>query len=93
MCLSITPHLRCNISYLEEWLREKDLQGSNAMETLGPLSQVAWLLQVNKTADEDAAEIKQRCSELSSVQVQTLRCDDIEQLLVYSVKKSPFFAT
>ncbi|KAI7812276.1 putative unconventional myosin-Vc, partial [Triplophysa rosa] len=61
--------IRCNISYLEEWLREKDLQGSNAMETLGPLSQVAWLLQVNKTADEDAAEIKQRCSELSSVQI------------------------
>lgn len=60
---------RCNISYLEEWLREKDLQSSCAMETLGPLSQVAWLLQVSKTTDEDAAEIKQRCSELSPVQV------------------------
>ncbi len=45
------------------------------MEMLGPLSQVAWLLQVNKTTDEDAAEIKQRCSELSSVQVQTTACD------------------
>ncbi|KAK7117256.1 hypothetical protein R3I94_022725 [Phoxinus phoxinus] len=61
--------IRCNISYLEEWLREKGLQSSCAMETLGPLSQVAWLLQVNKTTDEDAAEIKQRCSELSSVQI------------------------
>uniref|UniRef100_A0A672SDG7 Dilute domain-containing protein n=1 Tax=Sinocyclocheilus grahami TaxID=75366 RepID=A0A672SDG7_SINGR len=61
--------IRCNISYLEEWLREKDLQSSCAMETLGPLSQVAWLLQVNKTTDEDAAEIKQRCSELSPVQI------------------------
>ncbi|XP_051740847.1 unconventional myosin-Vc [Ctenopharyngodon idella] len=61
--------IRCNISYLEEWLREKGLQSSFAMETLGPLSQVAWLLQVNKTTDEDAAEIKQRCSELSSVQI------------------------
>ncbi|XP_073798784.1 unconventional myosin-Vc isoform X1 [Danio rerio] len=61
--------IRCNISYLEEWLREKDLLSSNAMETLGPLSQIAWLLQVNKTTDEDAAEIKQRCSELSAVQI------------------------
>uniref|UniRef100_A0A671S6Q3 Dilute domain-containing protein n=1 Tax=Sinocyclocheilus anshuiensis TaxID=1608454 RepID=A0A671S6Q3_9TELE len=61
--------IRCNISYLEEWLREKDLQSSCAMETLGPLSQVAWLLQVNKTTDDDAAEIKQRCSELSPVQI------------------------
>ncbi|XP_052399957.1 unconventional myosin-Vc [Carassius gibelio] len=61
--------IRCNISYLEEWLREKDLQSSCAMETLGPLSQVAWILQVNKTTDEDAAEIKQRCSELSPVQI------------------------
>uniref|UniRef100_A0A8C2HZ93 Myosin VC n=1 Tax=Cyprinus carpio TaxID=7962 RepID=A0A8C2HZ93_CYPCA len=61
--------IRCNISYLEEWLREKDLQSSCAMETLGPLSQVAWLLQVSKTTDEDAAEIKQRCSELSPVQI------------------------
>ncbi|XP_051978889.1 unconventional myosin-Vc isoform X2 [Xyrauchen texanus] len=61
--------IRCNISYLEEWLREKGLQSSCAMETLGPLSQVAWLLQVNKTTDEDAAEIKQRCSELSPVQI------------------------
>lgn len=66
-------HFRCNISYLEEWLREKDLQGSNAMETLGPLSQVAWLLQVSKTTDDDAAEIKKRCSELSTVQVETSR--------------------
>ncbi|XP_066522959.1 unconventional myosin-Vc [Hoplias malabaricus] len=61
--------IRCNISYLEEWLREKDLQGCSVMETLGPLSQAAWLLQVNKSTDEDAAEIQQRCFELSSVQI------------------------
>ncbi|XP_073720711.1 unconventional myosin-Vc isoform X1 [Misgurnus anguillicaudatus] len=61
--------IRCNISYLEEWLREKGLPGACTMEMLGPLSQVAWLLQVNKTTDEDAAEIKQRCSELSPVQI------------------------
>uniref|UniRef100_A0AAR2KH01 Myosin VC n=1 Tax=Pygocentrus nattereri TaxID=42514 RepID=A0AAR2KH01_PYGNA len=61
--------IRCNISYLEEWLREKGLQGCSVMETLGPLSQAAWLLQVNKTTDEDAAEIQQRCHELSPVQI------------------------
>ncbi|XP_007235204.2 unconventional myosin-Vc [Astyanax mexicanus] len=61
--------IRCNISYLEEWLREKGLQGCSAMETLGPLSQAAWLLQVNKTTDEDAAEIRQQCRELSAVQI------------------------
>ncbi|MCI4382023.1 hypothetical protein PGIGA_G00258860 [Pangasianodon gigas] len=61
--------IRCNISYLEEWLRDKGLQGYNVMETLGPLSQAAWLLQVNKTTDDDAAEIQQRCHELSPVQI------------------------
>ncbi|XP_076847044.1 unconventional myosin-Vc isoform X2 [Brachyhypopomus gauderio] len=61
--------IRCNISYMEEWLREKDLQACSAMETLGPLAQAAWLLQVNKTTDEDAAEIQQRCRELSAVQI------------------------
>ncbi|XP_041967020.1 unconventional myosin-Vc [Alosa sapidissima] len=61
--------IRCNISYLEEWLKEKDLQGSSAMETLRPLSQAAWLLQVNKTSDEDAREIRDSCPELSPVQI------------------------
>uniref|UniRef100_A0A4W4FBN0 Dilute domain-containing protein n=1 Tax=Electrophorus electricus TaxID=8005 RepID=A0A4W4FBN0_ELEEL len=61
--------IRCNISYLEEWLREKGLQSCSAMETLGPLAQAAWLLQVNKTTDEDAAEIQQRCRELYTVQI------------------------
>ncbi|KAL2093412.1 hypothetical protein ACEWY4_010724 [Coilia grayii] len=61
--------IRCNISYLEEWLKEKGLQGSSAMETLLPLSQVAWLLQVSKTTDEDAQEITEHCHELSPVQI------------------------
>lgn len=60
---------RCNISYLEEWLKEKDLQNSNAMDTLRPLSQAAWLLQVNKSTDDDAKEIVEKCTELSPVQV------------------------
>ncbi|XP_035272460.1 unconventional myosin-Vc [Anguilla anguilla] len=61
--------IRCNISYLEEWLKEKDLQHSNAMDTMEPLSQVAWLLQVNKSTDEDAKEISTKCTELNAVQI------------------------
>lgn len=60
---------RCNISYLEEWLKEKDLLASGAIETMEPLSQAAWLLQVSKSTDEDARQISETCTELSPVQV------------------------
>ncbi|XP_072574052.1 unconventional myosin-Vc isoform X2 [Paramormyrops kingsleyae] len=61
--------IRCNISYLEEWLKEKDLQASGAIETMEPLSQAAWLLQVSKSTDEDARQISETCTELSPVQI------------------------
>ncbi|XP_054980528.1 unconventional myosin-Vc [Sorex araneus] len=61
--------IRCNISYLEEWLKEKNLPGSLAKETLEPLSQAAWLLQVKKTTDSDATEISERCTALTAVQI------------------------
>ncbi|XP_062277204.1 unconventional myosin-Vc [Scomber scombrus] len=61
--------IRCNISYLEEWLKEKDLQSTNAIDTLKPLSQAAWLLQVNKSTDDDAKEITEKCTELNPVQI------------------------
>uniref|UniRef100_A0A669P8R8 Myosin VC n=1 Tax=Phasianus colchicus TaxID=9054 RepID=A0A669P8R8_PHACC len=61
--------IRCNISYLEEWLKDKNLQGSNAKETLEPLSQAAWLLQVKKITDDDAKEICEHCTSLSTVQI------------------------
>ncbi|XP_047288801.1 unconventional myosin-Vc isoform X3 [Homo sapiens] len=61
--------IRCNISYLEEWLKDKNLQNSLAKETLEPLSQAAWLLQVKKTTDSDAKEIYERCTSLSAVQI------------------------
>ncbi|XP_069480944.1 unconventional myosin-Vc isoform X2 [Ambystoma mexicanum] len=61
--------IRCNISYLEEWLKEKNMQSSTAKETLEPLSQAAWLLQVKKITDEDAKEIFDRCTALSTVQI------------------------
>ncbi|EPQ06301.1 Myosin-Vc, partial [Myotis brandtii] len=61
--------IRCNISYLEEWLKDKNLQNSLAKETLEPLSQAAWLLQVKKITDSDAKEIFERCTSLSAVQI------------------------
>ncbi|NXD06353.1 MYO5C protein, partial [Nothocercus nigrocapillus] len=61
--------IRCNISYLEEWLKDKNLQSSNAKETLEPLSQAAWLLQVKKITDDDAKEIYEHCTSLSTVQI------------------------
>uniref|UniRef100_A0A3Q3FNL4 Myosin VC n=1 Tax=Labrus bergylta TaxID=56723 RepID=A0A3Q3FNL4_9LABR len=61
--------IRCNISYLEEWLKEKGLQSSNAMDTLKPLSQAAWLLQVNKSTDDDAKDVAEKCTELNTVQI------------------------
>ncbi|NWT18664.1 MYO5C protein, partial [Vireo altiloquus] len=60
--------IRCNISYLEEWLKDKNLQSSHAKETLEPLSQAAWLLQVKKITDDDAKEICEHCTSLSTVQ-------------------------
>ncbi|XP_061450931.1 unconventional myosin-Vc isoform X2 [Rhineura floridana] len=61
--------IRCNISYLEEWLKQKNLHSSSAKETLEPLSQAAWLLQVKKTTDDDAKEIYECCTSLSAVQI------------------------
>nr|XP_046198019.1 unconventional myosin-Vc-like isoform X1 [Oncorhynchus gorbuscha] len=39
------------------------------MATLKPLCQAAWLLQVNKTTDDNIKDITEQCSELSPVQV------------------------
>ncbi|XP_011605937.2 unconventional myosin-Vc [Takifugu rubripes] len=61
--------IRCNISYLEEWLKDRKLQSSNAINTLRPLCQAAWLLQVNKSTDGDAKEIVEECTELKPVQI------------------------
>lgn len=69
MSLELRCLFRCNISYLEEWLKDRTLQSSNAMNTLRPLSQAAWLLQVNKSTDGDAKEIVEKCTELKPVQV------------------------
>uniref|UniRef100_A0A670Z8R8 Myosin VC n=1 Tax=Pseudonaja textilis TaxID=8673 RepID=A0A670Z8R8_PSETE len=64
--------IRCNISYLEEWLKEKNLQSSSSKETLEPLAQAAWLLQVKKITEEDAKGISENCTALSAMQDLTI---------------------
>ncbi|XP_077451845.1 unconventional myosin-Vc isoform X3 [Stigmatopora argus] len=61
--------IRCNISFLEEWLREKELQNCHLKDTLKPLAEAAWLLQVSKSTDEDAKAITEKCTELNTVQI------------------------
>eukprot|EP00061_Rhincodon_typus_P012785 g38727.t1 len=60
--------IRYNVSQLEEWLRDKNLQTSGAKETLEPLIQAAQLLQVKKKTDEDAEAICSMCSNLTTAQ-------------------------
>lgn len=69
MNLELWHLFRCNVSYLEEWLKDRKLQSSSAINTLRPLCQAAWLLQVNKSTDGDAKEIVEECTELKPVQV------------------------
>ncbi|XP_072134318.1 unconventional myosin-Va isoform X5 [Mobula birostris] len=61
--------IRYNVSQLEEWLRDKNLQTSGAKETLEPLIQAAQLLQVKKKTDEDAEAICSMCSALTTAQI------------------------
>ncbi|KAJ7311412.1 hypothetical protein JRQ81_007046 [Phrynocephalus forsythii] len=74
--------IRCNISYLEEWLKEKNLQSSSAKETLEPLSQAAWLLQVKKATEEDARAICEHCTSLSMVQALLSNRENSSQLML-----------
>ncbi|KAK5619473.1 Unconventional myosin-Vc [Crenichthys baileyi] len=81
--------IRCNISYLEEWLKETELQSSGAIDTLRPLAQAAWLLQVNKSTNEDAKEITEKCTELNPVQIVKILnsytpIDDFEKRVTFS---------
>uniref|UniRef100_UPI00398E9CA0 unconventional myosin-Va isoform X2 n=1 Tax=Pristiophorus japonicus TaxID=55135 RepID=UPI00398E9CA0 len=61
--------IRYNVSQLEEWLRDKNLQTSGAKETLEPLIQAAQLLQVKKKTDEDAEAICSMCNALTTAQI------------------------
>ncbi|XP_069767192.1 unconventional myosin-Va isoform X2 [Narcine bancroftii] len=61
--------IRYNVSQLEEWLRDKNLQACGAKETLEPLIQAAQLLQVKKKTDEDAEAICSMCGALTTAQI------------------------
>ncbi|XP_067236756.1 unconventional myosin-Va isoform X1 [Chanodichthys erythropterus] len=61
--------IRYNVCQLEEWLLDKDLQGSGARESLEPLIQAAQLLQIKKKSQDDAEAICTMCSALTTQQI------------------------
>uniref|UniRef100_A0A8C1EXX7 Myosin VAb n=1 Tax=Cyprinus carpio carpio TaxID=630221 RepID=A0A8C1EXX7_CYPCA len=65
--------IRYNVCQLEEWLLDKDLQGSGARESLEPLIQAAQLLQIKKKSQDDAEAICTMCTALTTEQVCILR--------------------
>lgn len=78
VCLKcFSPHFRYNVCQLEEWLLDKDLQGSGARESLEPLIQAAQLLQIKKKSQDDAEAICTMCSALTTQQVCVCVCVDL----------------
>lgn len=61
--------IRYNVCQLEEWLLDKDLQGSGARESLEPIIQAAQLLQIKKKSQDDADAICTMCTALTTQQV------------------------
>ncbi|XDV53289.1 hypothetical protein PO909_021839 [Leuciscus waleckii] len=61
--------IRYNVCQLEEWLLDKDLQGSGARESLEPLIQAAQLLQIKKKSQDDADAICTMCTALTTQQI------------------------
>uniref|UniRef100_A0A673MX55 Unconventional myosin-Va n=1 Tax=Sinocyclocheilus rhinocerous TaxID=307959 RepID=A0A673MX55_9TELE len=61
--------IRYNVCQLEEWLLDKDVQGSGARESLEPLIQAAQLLQIKKKSQDDAEAICTMCTALTTEQI------------------------
>uniref|UniRef100_A0A672PBU2 Unconventional myosin-Va-like n=1 Tax=Sinocyclocheilus grahami TaxID=75366 RepID=A0A672PBU2_SINGR len=61
--------IRYNVCQLEEWLLDKDVQGSGARESLEPLIQAAQLLQIKKKSQDDAEAICIMCTALTTEQI------------------------
>jgi myosin-5 len=68
--------IRCNISRLEQWLRDQDIHGQDTMsacivDTLQPIIQAAWLLHLLQARESDDAvsHICTMCSRLTSAQI------------------------
>uniref|UniRef100_A0A671PMM1 Unconventional myosin-Va-like n=1 Tax=Sinocyclocheilus anshuiensis TaxID=1608454 RepID=A0A671PMM1_9TELE len=78
--------IRYNVCQLEEWLLDKDLQGSGARESLEPLIQAAQLLQIKKKSQDDAGAICTMCTALTTEQVCVL--NEFEERVCISFIKS-----
>uniref|UniRef100_A0A672PDI6 Unconventional myosin-Va-like n=1 Tax=Sinocyclocheilus grahami TaxID=75366 RepID=A0A672PDI6_SINGR len=70
--------IRYNVCQLEEWLLDKDVQGSGARESLEPLIQAAQLLQIKKKSQDDAEAICIMCTALTTEQVCVCVCVNCE---------------
>ncbi|KAM9496857.1 unconventional myosin-Va [Clarias gariepinus] len=64
--------IRYNVSQLEEWLKEKGMQGGGVQETLEPLIQASQLLQIKKKSQEDAEAIATTCTALTATQIEKI---------------------
>ncbi|CAH1990989.1 unnamed protein product [Acanthoscelides obtectus] len=60
--------IRHNLSHLEMWIREKQLDETSIQSTLQPIIQAAHLLQARKT-DEDVNTVCDMCSALTPLQI------------------------
>ncbi|XP_025829097.1 unconventional myosin-Va [Agrilus planipennis] len=60
--------IRHNLSHLEMWTREKNLQEKDIQATLQPIIQAAQLLQARKN-DEDVDSVCDMCSDLTTLQI------------------------
>ncbi|XP_066523254.1 unconventional myosin-Va [Hoplias malabaricus] len=61
--------IRYNVSQLEEWLMDKEIQSGVVREMMEPLIQATKLLQVNKKSKEDAEAIATMCTALTAAQI------------------------
>lgn len=60
--------MRYNLSHLEQWLRDHNLQDSQAQQSLEPIVQASQLLQARKT-EADVDSICEMCSKLTTSQI------------------------
>ena len=67
----LKPIIRYNLSHLEQWLRDHNLNETNVQTALEPIVQASQLLQARKT-DSDVDSICDMCSKLTTSQVSAL---------------------
>lgn len=62
--------IRYNLSHLEQWARDHELNDPNVVKTLEPIIQASQLLQARKT-DEDVKSLCDMCDQLTMQRVST----------------------